>query len=117
MRRKDRSSRSGPHSRNEADAVYTITGAQASLDDDLGPRMRRYLISMSIRTICFVLAVVFTGTLRWIFIAAAVFLPYIAVVMANAAPRKRPGAAEYRPDQPALPAADREGLPPGGAGQ
>jgi hypothetical protein len=82
--------------------VYTITGAQSSLDDDLGPRMRRYLISMSVRTVCFVLAVVCHGTLRWTFVVAAVVLPYVAVVMANAAPRHRSGLPGYRPDRPAL---------------
>jgi len=70
--------------------VHTITGARASLDDDLGPRMRRYLISMSIRTLCFVLAVVCTGWLRWTFAAAAIILPYVAVVAANAGPRRKP---------------------------
>jgi hypothetical protein len=46
--------------------------------------MRRYLISMSIRTACFVLAVVVHGPMRWVFVAFALVLPYIAVVMANA---------------------------------
>jgi hypothetical protein len=39
---------------------------------------------MSIRTLCFVLAVVVHGPLRWVFVSAALVLPYIAVVMANA---------------------------------
>jgi hypothetical protein len=51
-------------------------------------RMRRYLISMSVRTVCFVLAVVFDGWLRWTMAGAAIVLPYIAVVMANAGPRR-----------------------------
>ena len=69
--------------------VHTITGARTSLDDDLGQRMRRYLISMSIRTVCFILAVVCTGWLRWTFAALAIVLPYVAVVLANAGPRRR----------------------------
>lgn len=40
---------------------------------------------MSLRTICFVGALlVGAGWVRWVLIAGAVFLPYIAVVMANA---------------------------------
>jgi len=44
----------------------------------------RYLMSMGIRTVCFVLAIVTTGPLRWSLVVAAVFLPYVAVVLANA---------------------------------
>ncbi len=51
--------------------------------------MRRYLVSMGIRTICFILAVIALAGLHWTLIGwtlvvAAVILPYIAVVMANA---------------------------------
>jgi hypothetical protein len=54
--------------------------------------MRRYLLSMGIRTACFVLAVIALGMLHWTVVGwglviAAVILPYIAVVVANA---KRP---------------------------
>jgi len=51
-------------------------------------RMKRYLISMSIRTLCFILAVVLHGWLRWTMAGAALVLPYIAVVMANAGPAR-----------------------------
>lgn len=47
-------------------------------------RIRRYLITMGIRIACFVLAVVFEGWVRWVFVAGAAILPYIAVVLANA---------------------------------
>jgi len=70
--------------------VHTITGARASHDEELGQRMRRYLISMSIRTLCFILAVLCTGWLRWTFAGLAIVLPYVAVVAANAGPRRRP---------------------------
>ena len=40
---------------------------------------------MTLRTLCFVGAVaVGPGILRWVLIAGAVFLPYVAVVLANA---------------------------------
>jgi len=62
--------------------------------------MRRYLLSMGIRTACFVLAVIALGVLHWtvvgwVFVIGAVILPYIAVVVANA---KRPrGATDLGP--------------------
>ena len=46
-------------------------------------RTRRYLVSMGIRTVCFLLAVIASGWLRWVLIAAAVTLPYLSVVFAN----------------------------------
>ena len=66
------------------DEVQSLTSARLPHSQDLGGRQRRYLISMSIRTACLVLAVVADGPLRWVLIAGAVLLPYVAVVMANA---------------------------------
>lgn len=92
-----------------APEVHTITGARTSLNDDLGQRMRRYLISMSVRTLCVVLAVVFDGWLRWVFAAFAIVLPYFAVVVANAGPRRRgDGHLGYVPPQQAI-EGDRHG--------
>lgn len=64
--------------------IIPITGAQVPLSEDQRQRTRRYLISMAIRTVCFIAAIVATGWLRWTLVAGAVFLPYIAVIMANA---------------------------------
>jgi len=74
--------------------VFAVTGLPASLQDDQSERMRRYLLSMGIRTVCFLLAVVAIVLLHWtavgwILIVAAVILPYIAVVMANATRSRR----------------------------
>ena len=63
--------------------MHTITGARRGVTDDVSSRTRRYLISMGIRTLCFVLAVVFHGWARWVFLAGALFLPYFSVVFAN----------------------------------
>ena len=60
-----------------------ITTARKSVADDQARRVRGYVISMTIRIICFLLAVVTTGYLRWIFVAGALIIPYIAVVFAN----------------------------------
>ena len=66
----------------------SITSARTSHSEDLHKRQMRYLLSMGIRTVCFVLAIVTTGPVRWVLVAAAVFLPYIAVVLANATDRR-----------------------------
>ena len=74
----------------------SITSARTSHSDDLHKRQVRYLMSMGIRTVCFVLAIVTTGPVRWILVAAAIFLPYVAVVLANATDRRRsPGPASF----------------------
>ncbi|NQU37156.1 MAG: DUF3099 domain-containing protein [Actinobacteria bacterium] len=70
------------------DDVYNITGAGVSAGEDRDKRIRRYLISMGIRTACFVLAVLVGGWLGWVFFAGAIFLPYIAVVVANQVTQK-----------------------------
>ena len=66
-------------------AAVSITSASRPHSEELRGRERRYVISMGIRTGCFLLALVFrTHWVVWIFLAASVFLPYIAVVIANA---------------------------------
>ena len=77
--------------------MYSVTGVQTSLHEDLSLRKKRYLVSMSIRTVCFMLSVVTHGWLRWVFVGFAVFLPYIAVVMANAGRTRTPQPQPYRP--------------------
>lgn len=74
--------------------VHSITGAPLSPRVDQNNRLRNYLISMTIRTICFLLAGVFAITsswtwLAWVCIIAAAILPYPAVVFANAVDRRR----------------------------
>jgi Protein of unknown function (DUF3099) len=62
-----------------------ITSAPPARSVEVGTRQRRYLISMAVRTACFLLAVVFAGEpLMWVFIIGSFVLPYVAVVMANA---------------------------------
>lgn len=49
---------------------------------------------MTIRTLCFIAAVlVGPNWFRWVLIAGAVFLPYVAVVMANAVNARDDGFA------------------------
>lgn len=55
-------------------------------------RKRRYAWSMSIRLVCFLAAVIVgSGTLMWLLIAGAVFLPLFAVVLANATDQRNDG--------------------------
>ena len=65
------------------ETVISVTSAQPGRSADLDSRIARYAWMMSIRIVCFVLAVITPSPWRWMFIVAAVFLPYIAVVLAN----------------------------------
>jgi Protein of unknown function (DUF3099) len=69
--------------------VQSVTTAPESLRDEQAARIRRYLLTMGVRTACFVLAVVTAtaGAPWWVWGSLAVLafvLPYIAVVLANA---------------------------------
>jgi hypothetical protein len=71
------------------DAAIRITTAAESHEHDISVRQRHYLISMSIRVVCFLGAVVAGANgINWLWpllIAGAIVLPYVAVVGANAA--------------------------------
>jgi hypothetical protein len=78
------------HSHGE---VFRITGARAGLTDDVRGRQRRYIISMSVRTVSFILFVVLWNVSRplgWIALALGLLLPYVAVVIANAGRENAP---------------------------
>lgn len=74
-----------------------ITTAAASRDTDIAARQKRYLLSMTLRSICFVGAVVAAlAGVQWlwpILIAAAIILPYVAVVLANVQATRAEGFA------------------------
>jgi hypothetical protein len=69
---------------HRSDETYRITTAPTSQTDDIGIRYRKYVVQMVIRTVCFLLFVLVHHWIRWFFVAGAVVLPYIAVVLANA---------------------------------
>ncbi len=84
---------------SHAENPVVITSARVSHSADIRRREVRYLLSMGIRTLCFVLAIVTDGAVRWVLVAAAVFLPYVAVVLANATDRREfSGPAPFQPD-------------------
>ncbi|MEH0582345.1 MULTISPECIES: DUF3099 domain-containing protein [Streptomyces] len=67
--------------------VFRITGARQGLQDDVRGRQRRYVISMSVRTVSVILAATLWNVERHVAIVALVLgvvLPYVAVVIANA---------------------------------
>jgi hypothetical protein len=78
--------------------VHTVTSAPTSSTDDQDQRIRRYLTMMGIRVVCFGLAFVTSGWVRWVAIVGAIAIPYFAVVVANAV---RPGqAGRFEPATP-----------------
>ncbi|MBV9099371.1 MAG: DUF3099 domain-containing protein [Frankiaceae bacterium] len=74
-----------------------ITTAPPSPAKERRDRERRYLITMAIRVVCFVLAIVLFGIrqrlLAGFAVAGSLILPWVAVVAANAGPTRNPGAA------------------------
>ncbi len=68
----------------QLDQVFEITSARRALTEDVHDRNVRYLVAMSIRTAAFLLAMLAPSPWRWILAAAAVLLPWLSVVMANA---------------------------------
>lgn len=104
--------------RRHHDEPVRITTAASSPADDISARQRRYVLSMGIRTVCFVAAIVADGWLRWVLIVAALLLPYVAVVMANNSNTKSDGFmlrdGDYaRPELMAGPEPDRRPGPDG----
>jgi len=75
------------------DEPVLVTTAPVSPGDERRTRERRYLITMAVRVVAFVVAIVFaTGWIRVIAVILALVLPWVAVVLANAGPTR--GAAE-----------------------
>jgi hypothetical protein len=106
-----------PRSRRDrrgATAV-SITSASQPHSEELRGREFRYVVSMGIRTLCFLLALVFMKTwATWIFLAGAVFLPYVAVVIANAGAAVDPDRDNhpFDPDRKSLGAGTTPGYDP-----
>lgn len=91
------------HENEKNVVVHAITDAQVSLSEDQAGRMKRYFISMMIRTSCFILAVILPSPYRWFALVGAATLPYIAVVVANAGRETIFGRPRRPDDARALP--------------
>jgi hypothetical protein len=88
--------------------VAVITDARRGTTLDLEARTKRYLITMGIRTACFLGMIVVPGVWKLVLLVGAALLPGIAVLFANAEDRH---VAPFAPDDsndpwtaPALPA-------------
>ena len=64
-------------------AVHSITDAAAAHSEDMRQRMIKYALAMGIRMVCLILIFVVDGWFKLVMVAGAVFLPWIAVVIAN----------------------------------
>lgn len=85
--------------------AYTVTDAQRPMSEDIAYRQRRYLISMGIRVVAFLLAVfLFHGIWRFVAAAVALVVPYFAVVFANGG-RERDTKVRFDPVRARLRAA------------
>ncbi|MFI5939950.1 DUF3099 domain-containing protein [Streptomyces uncialis] len=91
--------------------VFRITGARQGLTEDVRRRQRRYMISMSVRTVSFVAGASLWNVQRHVAIVALVLgmvLPYISVVIANAGRENAPSLPSTfvpAPARPVLPKA------------
>jgi hypothetical protein len=74
----------------------SVTSLPPSPDAERHSRMLRYAIAMGIRMVCIALCLVVQGWWLLLPAAGAIFLPFFAVVIANAVAPK-PGAAVERP--------------------
>ena len=63
--------------------VHSITDAAAAHSDEMRQRMIKYAVAMGIRMVCLVLIFVVDGWFKLIPVLGAVFLPWVAVVIAN----------------------------------
>ena len=90
-----------PLTRPSTGSPQSVTSAPEARTEDQARRLKHYLVTMSIRTACFVLLVVIDHPIRWLFAAGAVFLPFFAVVAANAVKPRVAGRVH-----PVLPSVD-----------
>ncbi|MCT2087155.1 DUF3099 domain-containing protein [Microbacterium enclense] len=83
--------------------------------EDAGSRFTKYMVMMGIRIACFVAMAVVTpyGWYTFVFAAGAIFLPYLAVIVANVGQDAEVSAAvnpermiEAAPSAPVAPAAE-----------
>ena len=72
------------HSDDREHVIQSVRSAPTSWSDDSAPG-QALPADHGIRVLCGALALFTEGWVRWTFVALAVILPYVAVVMANAA--------------------------------
>lgn len=65
-----------------------ITNARTGSSREMASREKQYVITMAFRMACFISIFFVHGWVRWVVLAGAVFLPFIAVLFANQANQK-----------------------------
>src|SRR5689334_18398212 len=90
--------------KRSARRAVVITDAQESQDDQLRSRQVRYLVMMSIRAVCLILAAILVSVRvpllpLWLAlcILAMILLPWLAVLIANDRPVKPEHRLRHRP--------------------
>lgn len=64
--------------------AQSVTSIDLSPESERKSRMIKYTIAMVVRVICLIVGMMVTGWLMWVCFAGAIFLPYFAVIIANA---------------------------------
>ena len=107
------------HHHEQGPPVHRITEAQESHRVEQHSRVLKYTISMSVRLACFLAAFFVHGWLQWVFLAGAIVLPYIAVVIANGGAdltKRQPPAEYFAGDEPQMLTSSATGDGPGPTG-
>jgi hypothetical protein len=78
--------------RRSSSSTPSITSVGRSHQEDINSRMLKYSITMGIRVLCFGLIFVLPSPWRWVAAVGAIFLPYVAVLIANAGRERLPVA-------------------------
>ena len=68
---------------HRAPQTAVITDAREAASQEISARMLHYGLAMGFRMACFIGMVFVDGWIRWALLAFAVFLPYVAVLLAN----------------------------------
>ena len=76
-----------PDAESGGTEVHSITDAAAAHSDEIRERMIKYAVAMGIRMVCLILIFVVDGWFKLIPVLGAVFLPWVAVVIANGSDR------------------------------
>lgn len=78
----------------DRDEAVLVTTAGRNPGEERRDRERRYLITMGLRVVAIIVAIVLArGWVRIVAIALSLILPWIAVVAANAGPTRKPREA------------------------
>jgi DUF3099 family protein len=99
--------------------VHSITDAATPHSEEMRQRMIKYAVAMGIRMVCLILIFVVDGWFKLVPALGAVFLPWVAVIIANGGDKAEihsDALLDYVPVSE-LEAPETDAGPAGGAGQ